>query len=143
MTIGFQGAGAAADTMADRVAKVWGRHAMDAEYSKSTFVSGADLSGIGWYNRQEEQRAGLTIGPRQTTTWPQLSEGGVGNFGTGTPVMLHGQEAVVPLDRVGGNLGGVNASVTINVGGHVDPARAGRDAGEALIAYLKSRGARI
>jgi len=25
----------------------------------------------------------------------------------------------------------------------MDPARAGRDAGEALIAYLKSRGARI
>jgi hypothetical protein len=134
-------AGNSADTLADRQAKVWGRHAMDAEYRKNTFV-GLPSLGLSWYNMEEERRAGLTIGPNQTTEWPQLSEGGVGNFGSGTPVMLHGQEAVVPLDRAGG-FGGVNAAVTININGHMDPARAGRDAGEALIAYLKSRGARI
>ena len=140
-SIAFNAIGTQADTLADRVAKVWGRHAMDAEYAKNHVTSAPSLGTMN-YNLDEERRAGLTIGPNQTTWWPQLAEGGVGNFGSGTPAMLHGQEAIIPLDKLGGGgLGAVN--VAININGHLDPARAGRDAAESLVAYMKSRGVRI
>jgi len=47
---------------------------------------------------------------------PGFQTGGVGDFGAGSLAMLHGKEAIVPLEPSAMSAGGVSA-VTLNVGG--------------------------
>lgn len=55
---------------------------------------------------------------------PQFAAGGVANFGSGTLAMLHGKEAVVPLNRMHEVMGGTSSNLNAN-----DLVKAMRDAG--------------
>jgi hypothetical protein len=89
-----------------------------------------------------------------------FGEGGSGDFGTGTPVMLHGREAVVPLDDVsegsnvvyggeagvlrGGASSGPIINLTVNVTQPLGTADAiARAVADAQIAAYKSQGVRL
>jgi len=76
---------------------------------------------------------------------PQFANGGEGDFGTGTPVMLHGRERIIPLDKPGAG-GGVVVHAPINIsasGGPGAAAQAGREAADALIARLRQAGVKL
>ena len=81
-----------------------------------------------------------------------FGQGGSGDFGSGTPVMLHGREAIVPLDnqgsdlRFGGSAGQVGGAIaiTINVTQPLGtPDQIARAVGDAQIAVLKGQGVRL
>ncbi len=78
----------------------------------------------------------------RTNTWqtwkptgpriPGFREGGVGDFGEGTLAMLHGKEAIIPLDKAGG-VGGVVNNFYVN--GTAE--ESARKIGEILMRDLK------
>jgi hypothetical protein len=84
---------------------------------------------------------------------PSFGTGGSGDFGSGTAVMLHGKEAVVPLDSQGSNLqfGGVPLApptMTINMTVNVTqplgtPDAIARAVGDAQVSVLKAQGVRL
>jgi len=85
---------------------------------------------------------------------PAFGEGGSGDFGSGTPVMLHGKEAVVPLDNnasdilYGGSAGVGKSGSTINLTVNVTqpfgtPDQIARAVGEAQVSVLKGQGVRL
>ena len=43
-----------------------------------------------------------------------FAEGGIGDFGSGTPAMLHGKEAIIPLSKLSSVMGGTG-DVTVNI----------------------------
>jgi len=84
---------------------------------------------------------------------PAFGQGGSGDFGSGTPVMLHGKEAVVPLDTnatdilYGGSASTGNSPVvylTVNVTQPLGTAdQIARAVGEAQVSVLKGQGVRL
>ena len=79
---------------------------------------------------------GSTIpGPPKGPRIPGFAEGGVGDFGHGTLALLHGREAIVPLDRAGGIGGHIYNTFHVN-GTAQDTAR---QIGVVLIDQLKAR----
>ena len=81
-----------------------------------------------------------------------FGEGGSGDFGSGTLAILHGREAIVPLDKNQGNdiryggsagiVGGV--SITVHVTQPLGtPDQIARAVGDAQIAVLKGQGVRL
>ncbi len=84
-------------------------------------------------NRMASRNAGLTL--------PSFADGGEGNFGSGTMVMLHGHERIIPLDKGGGGAM-ISAPIYITVSGG-NGAQAGRDAADALLARMKQSGVKV
>jgi hypothetical protein len=84
---------------------------------------------------------------------PSFGEGGSGDFGSGTVAMLHGKEAVVPLDDNGSNIlyggaAGLSHGATVNLTVNVTqplgtPDQIARAVGEAQISVLKGQGIRL
>jgi hypothetical protein len=85
---------------------------------------------------------------------PSFGTGGSGDFGAGTPVMLHGKEAIVPIASEASNLqfGGVPLSapsgptvyLTINVTQPLGtPEAIARVVGDAQVALLRGQGVRL
>jgi uncharacterized protein (DUF433 family) len=70
-----------------------------------------------------------------TGNLPQFSEGGVGDFGSGTQAMLHGKEAIIPLEHAGLGLGG-SLNLTFNVNGTA--VQAAQQIKDIIIRELKS-----
>jgi hypothetical protein len=74
----------------------------------------------------------VPIGPRI----PGFRDGGVGDFGAGTIVELHGKEAIVPLDGHSGGVGGAIYN-TFHVNGTAHDVA--RQIGDVLMNQLKAR----
>jgi hypothetical protein len=85
---------------------------------------------------------------------PSFGTGGSGDFGSGTPVMLHGREAIVPItsEAAGLQFGGVPLSapagptvyLTINVTQPLGtPEAIARVVGDAQVALLRGQGVRL
>lgn len=81
------------------------------------------------------KKAGPPAGPRI----PGFREGGIGDFGAGTLAMLHGREAIVPLDK-GIGFGAPNITIHVN-GTAQDVARKVADEISRTLKYSRQYGA--
>jgi hypothetical protein len=127
-SMAFQGIANDADTTAKRIA-------MLLSDSEKNMLRGGVAAQLGIIQKDAATRL-QNPGPG----YASFAEGGAGDFGSGTPAMLHGKEMIIPFDKLDG-LGNVNATITIITGSN--PARDGRTAADALLARMKRTGRKV
>jgi hypothetical protein len=140
-------AGAAASSITESFSLAFAHIGNDAESAAARVIAALHLAETNMHNSQffgpnfgtadsinsmAQRSAGLTL--------PSFASGGEGDFGSGTPVMLHGRERIIPLDRSGAG-GGTTVYATVSITGQ--GAQAGREASDALAKRMKDLGVRI
>lgn len=74
---------------------------------------------------------------RDQPGFPQFAQGGIGNFGAGTLAMLHGREAIIPLDRPSlvGSMVAAQPPLQITIVSQLD----GREVARNQVRYLPNQ----
>lgn len=63
----------------------------------------------------KREDSGVPAGSPGPGDVPSFASGGIGDFGSGSLAVLHGREAIIPLDRMGEGLGGDTYNVDLKI----------------------------
>ncbi|HXG69670.1 MAG TPA: hypothetical protein VNJ04_03550 [Gemmatimonadaceae bacterium] len=120
--------------MSNTVESILGAMTQTQAYADAGFIISNGFGTAARMNRNAADAKGMTIPGFATGT------DGYQNFGAGTPVMLHGWEKVTPKGSGGGDGTIINVHVNAPV---ANPAQAGREIANAIVAAQRAKGRRV